>query len=146
MIVETDFETIRYIWKDYLWPTRTSAIEQHSAMLLNGTFDIKNFDNKATFLLYHDNGSIAGCNSGHLCSDNSYRSRGLYVFPEYRKQGIGKKLLEHTINIGKKENANMIWSYPRYESWKTYQSAGFSLCSEWAASETGTNAYCILKF
>jgi len=145
MITEIDFETIRCIWKDYLWPSRTSAIETHSAMLLDGTFDIKNFNNKVTFLVYYVNGSIAGCNSGHLCSDNSYRSRGLYVFPQYRKQGIGKKLLEHTINIGKKENANMIWSYPRYESWNTYQSAGFSLCSEWAGSETGINAYCILK-
>jgi len=146
MITETDWYTIKYIWKDYLWPIRASAIEPHSAMLLDGTFEIKNFDNKATFLVYHENGSIAGCNSGHLCNDNSYRSRGLYVFPQYRKKGIGKKLLEYTINIARKENADLVWSYPRYESWNTYKSAGFSLVSDWAMSETGVNAYCVIKF
>jgi len=145
MIIETDWYTIKYIWKDYLWPIRSSAIEPHSAMLLDGTFDIKNFDNKATFLVYHENGSIAGCNSGHLCSDNTYRSRGLYVFPEYRKKGIGKELLKSTINIGIEQQANLIWSYPRYESWSTYSSAGFTLAGQWEKSETGINTYCILK-
>jgi len=145
MITETDWYTIKYIWKHYLWPIRSSAIEPHSAMLLDGTYDIKNFDNKATFLVYHENGSIAGCNSGHLCSDNTYRSRGLYVFPEYRKKGIGKELLKSTINIGIEQQANLIWSYPRYESWSTYSSAGFTLAGQWEKSETGINTYCILK-
>jgi GNAT superfamily N-acetyltransferase len=145
MIVETHFENIKEIWYKHLWPNRISKIESHSAMLLNSTYDIKNFDYPATFLLYYDNDKIAGCNSGHMCSDNTYRSRGLYVFPEFRNKGYGKALLEHTINIGKQEHAKSIWSYPRFESWSTYNAAGFKLMSEWAKSETGTNAYCILE-
>lgn len=145
MIVKTDFDTIKSIWSEHLWPNRVSKIEPHSAMLLDGTYDMKNFDYPATFLLYYDNDKIAGCNSGHMCSDNTYRSRGLYVFPEYRKKGYGKILLEHTINIGKQEHAKSVWSYPRFESWSTYKSAGFELLGDWEKSETGTNAYCILK-
>jgi len=145
MITNTDFNTIDKIWREFLWSTRISKIETHSAMLLDGTYDIKNFDYPPTFLIYLIDDKIVGCNSGHMCSDNTYRSRGLYVFPEYRKKGIGKALLEYTINNGIRENADAIWSFPRYESWNTYQSAGFSLCSEWAGSETGINAYCILK-
>jgi len=142
MIVQTDFETINLIWSKHLWPTRVSKIETHSAMLLDKTYDIKNFDYLATFLVYYEDEKIAGCNSGHMCSDNTYRSRGLYVFPEYRKKGYGKALLEHTISLGKQQNASLIWSYPRFESWNTYQSAGFNLINEWDKSETGTNAYC----
>jgi len=144
-IVETDFDTINKIWTEHLWPSRISKIETHSAMLLNKTYDIKNFDHKVTFLLLYEGNHIAGCNSGHMCSDNTYRSRGLYVFPEYRKKGYATSLLKHTINIGKDEHACSVWSYPRYESWSSYGAAGFSLITSWEKSETGTNAYCICK-
>jgi GNAT superfamily N-acetyltransferase len=146
MISKTDFKTINKIWTEQLWPNRVSKIEPHSAMLLNKTYDIKNFDYDATYFLYHVDGKIAGCNSGHKCTDNTYRSRGLYVFPEYRKQGIGKHLLVATIQQGKEENCDLVWSYPRFESWTTYKSAGFELISDWAESETGLNAYCQYKF
>ncbi len=52
MIVKTDFDTIKSIWSEHLWPNRVSKIEPHSAMLLDGTYDMKNFDYPATFLLY----------------------------------------------------------------------------------------------
>ena len=145
MIQDTDFNTIYEIWYKHLWPNRLSKIESHSAMLLNETYDIKNFDYKPIYLIYRIGTEIAGCNSGHMCSDNTYRSRGLYVFPAYRKQGIAVKLLKHTINKGMQEKANLIWSYPRFESWSTYMSAGFELQSMWKKSETGLNAYCTLK-
>lgn len=145
MIVKTDFNTINTIWSKHLWPNRISKIEPHSAMLLDGTFDIKNFDFNPAFLILYDNDKIAGCNSGHMCADGSYRSRGLFVFPEFRKKGYGKELLLHTINMGIEEKAKLVWSYPRFESWSTYESAGFTLASEWNNSETGVNAYCTLK-
>lgn len=142
MIVETDFNTIKIIWTHHLWPNRESKIESHSAMLLTGGYDIHNFDYKPTYLLYYIDGKIAGCNSGHLCNDNKYRSRGLYVFPEFRKKGIGTELLQATIRQGKKENCALVWSYPRFESWSTYKAAGFELISDWTDGETGVNAYC----
>lgn len=142
MIIETDFDTINSIWSEYLWPDRVSKIESHSAMILTGGYDIKNFDYKASYFIFKIDDKIVGCNSGHLCSDNKYRSRGLYVFPEYRRHGIGKELLLATINQGIKENCDLIWSYPRIESWGTYSSAGFALVSSWSQSETGINAYC----
>jgi GNAT superfamily N-acetyltransferase len=143
MILKTDFETILTIWKNDLWPSRSSMIESHSAMLLDGTYDLKNYVYKPNFFVYMVDGKIAGCNSGHKCCDNTYRSRGLFVYPEYRKQGIGTKLLTQTIQQGLYEDCITIWSYPRYESWSTYESANFKLVSDWAKSETGDNAYCI---
>jgi len=146
MIVKTTFPTILNIWQNYLWINRKSKIESHSAMLLDKTYDIKNFDYEASYFLYVIDGKIAGCNSGHKCSDNTYRSRGLYVFPEYRGHGYGTQLLLETIKQGKVEFANTVWSYPRSESWDTYKKAKFKLVSDWEESEMGRNAYCLLKF
>lgn len=142
MIEITDFETILKIWQEKLWPERISKIETHSAMLLSGEYELKNFNYTPTYFIYKVGNLIVGCNSGHMCCDNSYRSRGLYVLPAFRKKGIGKQLLVATIEQGEKENCEYVWSYPRLESWPTYKSAGFSLVGDWHEGETGVNALC----
>lgn len=142
MIKQISFEDILSIWSNYLWKERESKIEPQSAMLFLEGYDLKNFDYPSSYFAYYVNDVIAGVNSGHLCYDMSYRSRGLFVFPEYRGQSIGTKLLIETINQGQKESAKFVWSYPRLSSWSTYQKAGFKLYSDWAESETSTNAFC----
>lgn len=142
MITVITFDEIFKVWATKLWPNRNSAIETHSAMLLSKSFDINNFNYPATYFAYVIDDMIVGCNSGHGCTDNSYRSRGLYVDESYRKQGIGSKLLQATINQAKLENYKMIWSYPRKTSWNTYQNVGFALLRDWEMSEVGENSYC----
>lgn len=145
MITTAGFETVYDLWRNHLWPDRTTNIEAHSAMLMSGQYELKNFRYPPTFFVLYIEGKLVGCNSGHKCCDGSYRSRGLYVLPEYRKNGYGKEFLLATIEQGRKENATFVWSYPRYESWPTYESAGFELASEWKKDETGTNAFCIYR-
>ena len=142
MITTFSYDEIFLIWQKYLWPNRISTIEQHSAMLFLTGHDLKNYDYEPTFFCFIKNDAIAGVNSGHKCCDGSYRSRGLYVFPEYRNQGIGTKLLIAASNQGSSEQCKFVWSYPRFESWKTYERAGFSLSSDWLESEMGINAFC----
>jgi len=146
MIVKISFEEILDIWRNKLWPNRISKIESHSAMLLNGTMTLQNWQFEPSYFAYKIDNNIVGCNSGHKCEDNSYRSRGLFVFPEYRKRGIGVELLLATIQQANLEKCNNVWSYPRQSSWATYQKAGFSLYSDWHQGESDINAYCILKF
>lgn len=145
MIKIVSFEQAKEVWSRYLWPSRVSPIESNSAMnFLNG-YDMRSMYTTPTFFAYVQDDKIIGVNSGHMCGDNSYRSRGLYVSTEYRNQGIGVKLLLETISQAKKESANFIWSYPRQTSWNTYQKAGFMLASDWEISETSdSNAYCRL--
>lgn len=143
MITEIDFNSIYPVWKDFLWPTRTSKIETNSAMIYLGGIDISNMSYCPTFFAYIVNNKIYGVNSGHKCKDQSYRSRGLYVFPEHRKNGIGSKLLLAVIAQAKKENCKFIWSYPKQSSWTSYQKVGFSLTSVWETSEMDINAYCM---
>ena len=145
MIQEISFEEIIPLWKNNLWPNRVSPIESHSAMMYNGSIEMKNFDLPIQFHAYMDNNDIVGTNSVHMCADGLARSRGLWVCPNFRQKGIGKHLLLHAIDVARVYNATGIWSYPRKTSWRTYESAGFSLTSDWQTSETSeANAYCYL--
>lgn len=142
MISNTTFDVINEIWSKELWPNRKSIITPTSAMNYLEGYDLINMTYNPTFICYLVEEEIAGVNSGHLCMDGSYRSRGLFVYPKYRKQGIGPKLLLATIDQGRKENARFVWSYPRNTSWETYKKAGFELTTDWEYSETGINAFC----
>lgn len=145
MIKQISYDQILPLWEHYLWPNRIEKIEEHSAMLFLEGYDLKNFNYKPTFFGYFMHGILAGVNSGHLCMDNSYRSRGLFVFKNFRGCGIGQKLLTSTIEQGKDEKADFIWSYPRFTSWKTYEAVGFNLASDWKTTDNGQNAYCIIN-
>jgi GNAT superfamily N-acetyltransferase len=147
-IKSISFAEILPIWKNDLWPNRVSEITATSAMCFLGGYSYENMEGSPTFLGYFVNNELVGVNSGHYTKHNDgYRSRGLYVFPEFRRQGIGIALLKATIAWAKNENATMCWSYPKYTSWKTYQTAGFILASDWEKSEmSDKNAYCRFEF
>jgi len=146
MLIKLEWKKIYYIWSNHLWPNR-SVIEPTSAMCYLNGYDIVNMQSLPTFFGYTINDKIVAVNSGHACSNqNNYRSRGLWVDPNYRGQGIAQKLLKATIEQGHREEFNQIWSYPRQSSWPTYQAVGFKLSSDWTSSETSeANAYCILN-
>jgi GNAT superfamily N-acetyltransferase len=146
MIKEIDFETILPIWREKLWPGRISAIETHSAMLhLSPIHDMGNFILPAWYIGVFEGDMLVGVNSGHMCTDDTARSRGLWVSPDYRKKGLGKQLLIATTSFAKTFNASAIWSYSRKTSWPTYESIGYKLTSDWQQSETSeANAYCYM--
>jgi GNAT superfamily N-acetyltransferase len=146
MIRKITFEQIYPIWQLHLWPTRQSKIERTSAMKFFGGYDIENMSFDPTFFGYFFNNQLVGVNSGHSCVDGSYRSRGLFVFPEFRKHGIGVQLLRAAITQAHAEYAYCIWSYPKKSSWTTYEKAGFTLASNWEQSELDINAYAIKIF
>lgn len=143
MIVQANFSKIFPIWKHDLWPDRTSEITETSAMCFLGGYSLDNMVKPATFFAYKIDNMIVGVNSVHPCSDGGYRSRGLYVNPDFRNKGIGTVLLKESIDFATSKGAGYIWSYPKYNSWSTYNKAGFKLASDWEDSELGKNAYCV---
>ena len=110
-------------------------------------YNMANMSTEASFFGFIIDDQLVGVNSGHMCPrGNSYRSRGLWVHPYFRKKGIGQQLLTATIEQGWKENAAMVWSYPRKTSWNTYEAVGFKLASDWLPSETSEyNAFCSIS-
>ncbi len=143
---EISFDEIFPIWNNDLWPNRVSKIESHSAMVyLSDKFSMEQFTLPAWYFGVFNNGELLGVNSGHMCSDGSARSRGLWVSPDRRGHGHGLALLNMTSDRASVAGATAVWSYPRRTSWTTYRAAGFQLMSDWEESETSeANAYCKL--
>lgn len=146
MITEISFEQILPLWLK-LWPWhQVSTIEKHSCMMFTGRFFGLDYEPKITYFGIIQDDTVVAVNSGHTTPENLYRSRGLWVEPEYRSNGYGVALLEASIRKSVELGCAGTWSYPRDTSWATYNAAGFDLATDWIVSENNIkNAYCFMK-
>ena len=136
-----DFDTIQTIWEKNLWPNRTSAIETHSAMTwpFEGNpdpIDMNIFNYPATFWGVYLDSKLVGVNSGHKTTDEQYRSRGIWVDPEYRKRGVAQMLFLMTAHQAKVEGCEMLWSIPRKIALPAYTKFGFETVGDYIVTET----------
>lgn len=145
------FEEINSIWSTKLWPNRVSKIETHSAMTWPPTnfgkpYSMEVFTYPATFLGIYDNNKLIAVNSGHLTNKHEYRSRGLWVDPEYRGQKLAQQILLATIDQAKKETRGLIWSIPRLTALPAYEKVGFKTVGDVVdeGMEFGPNIYCYI--
>ena len=143
------FEEILPIWSEYLWPNRTSIIEPYSAIEYNSlpyTYNLTYSACNSTFFGLYEDMHLVGVNSGHPTGE-SYRSRGLYVFNQYRGNNYGAILLSETVEFAKNNGYKFAWSIPRQTSIRSYNAAGFSIVSDWFGTETSDhNAYVSIYF
>lgn len=139
-IIEITFEEILSVWQEHLWPDRTSAYETHSAMTWPYTsetvYDMSIFDYPATYWGFWDNDQLCGVNSGHATTDTEYRSRGLWVDPLWRSEGLGTALLQQTCEHAESLGYVMCWSLPRVKSLSVYRRADFSEVGDVIETET----------
>jgi GNAT superfamily N-acetyltransferase len=102
------------------------------------------FNYPATFFAAYDNERIIGVNSGHKTADKLYRSRGLWVDPNYRKQGVAQLLFESTETQARLEGCDAVWSIPRKTALSAYQRFGFETVGDFFGTETSeANIYVI---
>lgn len=142
MIELIEYSDIQQIWSNHLWPGRLD-IEPVSAMLYQTGYSMEHFKLPVFYFGIRHSGLLIGVNSGHMCSDNSFRSRGLWVDPNFRRLGYGIQLLESTIQQSRIMKSTFCWSLPRKSSWPTYQSVGFQKTSDWLSTDTSdANCYC----
>jgi GNAT superfamily N-acetyltransferase len=142
-IKEITFEETLPFWKE-LWYPKTD-IQKRSGRLLAG-FNrsiITNDDIEVTFFGAEVDDKIVGVNSGYSPNDFSYRSRGLFVLPEYRHKGIAQRLLKATEENANKNCLVMIWSMPRITALKTYLNFGFVRISDFFDGEYGQNCFVV---
>ena len=135
------FEQITSVWQNHLWPDRESPIESHSAMTwpFEGNpeqYDMNVFNYPATFWGVYIDNKLVGVNSGHKTTDTQYRSRGIWVDPEYRKQGVAQNLFNMTEHRAILEKCNMIWSLPRKTALAAYTKFGFETVGDFIKTET----------
>ena len=145
MIEYITFLDIQEIWKKHLWPNRKEILPMSNMRYEAIPYTSISKKYTPTFFAYIVDGEIAGVNSGHCSSRFHYRSRGLFVFPQYRKKGIGTKLLKHACYLGR--NAEMVycWSLPRKVALETYLNAGFEQTSKFFETETSEQNCYVIK-
>jgi GNAT superfamily N-acetyltransferase len=148
-VQQITFQEILPIWQNKLWLNRVSKIETHSAMTwtythINQPYSMDVFNYPATFLGIFDQDKLVAVNSGHLTTQQEYRSRGLWVDPDYRGMSLAQIILLATINQAKLENAEMIWSIPRLTALSAYDRVGFKTVGDIINEgvEFGPNIYC----
>ena len=141
------FEQILRIWQNELWPDRESPIETHSAMtwpLTNSIpIDMDIFKYEPFFYGILENDELVAVNSGHKTEKNIYRSRGLWVDPNFRKKGYGKLLLKILSEEAYNRRCDLIWSIPRKSALPVYTKAGFKTVGDFfdEGMEFGPNIY-----
>lgn len=140
-ILRIDFETVLPIWQNKLWVGRGSAIETHSAMTWpfswpDTEIDMSIFDYPATFWGAYIDNKLVGVNSGHRSAEIEYRSRGIWVDPDYRKHGVSQMLFAMTQHQAMIEKSEMIWSIPRKTALPAYTKFGFNTVGDFFGTET----------
>lgn len=142
IIKEIDFEEIKEIWSTKLWPNRVSPIKHYSAMTFMGDSSGKFSERPAKFLAGYLDDKIVAVDSIHLAERYMARNRGLWVHEDYRRQGLGIKILDAAVNAARELGAQAIWSFPRQSSIKTHFASGFIQASDWLEDgEFGPNCY-----
>jgi len=121
-VTSIDYMEISQSWNQ-LW---AEGHEPYSSMLMNSGFDhhIKDQYKWRGFAVKH-RGLIVGVNAGHKSSPRDYRTRGLWVDPDYRGQGIAQLLFEKLENQAQHECCRWLWSYPRLSALGSYIKAGY---------------------
>ena len=150
IITEITFSDILSVWQEHLWPDRTSDYETHSAMTWPWTtdseYDMSIFDYPAIYWGFYDNEVLCGVNSGHATNDTEYRSRGLWVDPLLRSQGVGTALLYKTQEHAKSLGYVMCWSLPRVSALSVYVRSGFSEVGDVISTETSNHNQYVRRY
>lgn len=155
-----DFHTARDVWSHNLWPGRQSPIEANSAMRWLGGIEMDLMSYPASFWGITTDlptKKIIGLLSGHFGGEilvpefshhtRSFRTRGLWVDPNYRLQGIARTLMQEAENQARIEECRALWTFPRKTSFLAYQRLGFQQAGNWlgendpGAGEFGPNCY-----
>ena len=140
-----DFQTILPIWEEELWLGRSSEIKPMSSMTYLGGFDMSIYEKyePTFFAVYNVVNEIVGVNSGHRTSDDLYRSRGIWVDPRYRGNGIAGILFCELFGQAINEQCEAVWSVPRKNALLAYEKVGFKQTSDFfdEGMEFGPNCY-----
>ncbi len=143
MIKEISFDIIKEIWDIKLWPNRKTSINPMSSIILGGGYDMNIYNFTPTFWGAFVNDKLIGVNSGFQTGNGYYRSRGIWIDPEYRRKNIATELMNKIEETAIKEECHTLWSMPRDTAITFYESFGYEKVSDWFDEnvEFGPNCY-----
>ena len=124
-IKEISFEDILPLWKNNLWPERTSKIEPTSAINIEAKIDMSIMTYSPHFVGVFANLRLVSVLSGHQTSEKNYRLRGLWVAHEFRNLGYGTKIMDHMILNAKQLGFDQVWILNRVYNEDYFKKFGF---------------------
>lgn len=134
MIVNLTFEEIDEVWfeQDMWFDINTQLRRMESNPYSSRTYIGGRAEHAGNpvFYGYVEDEVLMGVNSYSHVNEIECRSRGLYVYPDFRSSGIGEKLLRHAIEANRDMSYKFIWSMPRLAACGVYERAGYTLTSE----------------
>lgn len=128
-IQKAKFEDVLPFWQQQLWSERTTPIEAMSAIDPDGKIDPSFQSRKECAFFWQavdSNNRVVGV-VGAQTMGGTYRSRGLWVDPTVRSQGIGRKLVGAVVTAARAQNKTSIWTMPRASSVDFYKKIGFKI-------------------
>lgn len=172
VLEECRFDDVLAIWQMRLWSGRISKIESNSAMKWLGGIDLDLMQAPASFWRIRTvekkiNGTpphVIAVLSGHFGgfipapnvqnSDSaklirSFRTRGLFVVPEFRGLGAASAIMKAALIEAKKSGCEAAWTFPRKNAMPAYEKMGFKMVGSWigendpGAGEFGPNCFAI---
>lgn len=136
---KTTFEHILPVWQNKLWSGRKSTIETHSVMTWpwndQPCHDMAIFEYPATFWCATSADQIIAVISGHKTSDCHYRTRGIWVDPDYRLCGVSQTLFLLVTAQAQLERCKKLWSLPKQSAIRAYTKAGFTTVGDYFVTE-----------
>lgn len=103
------------------------------------------YDSEASFFSFLQGDQVAGVVSGFKTSNKEYRSRGLFVFPNARREGIATTLLREIEKQAMKEGCDTLWTMPRKTAIDFYTSFGFERVGDWFDEDVEFGPNCFVK-
>tara|TARA_S200002703_G_scaffold105818_1_gene91791 strand:- start:1123 stop:1578 length:456 start_codon:yes stop_codon:yes gene_type:complete len=133
-ILPLTFEQIDEVWfeMDMWYYVNTNMKRMESNPYSNRTYigGRSEHAGNPVFYCYVEDEILMGVNSYSHVNKTECRSRGLYVYPDFRGSGVGEKLLRHAIEENRDKGYEYIWSMPRLAACKVYERAGYTLTTE----------------
>ena len=146
-IHNSNFNIVKYVWAQNLWPKRKSLIEEVSYIDSSGdiTLENKNIKKPVFWIMKKLSSSnnelqnIIATLSGYQINNYQFRIRGLWIHPDYRRLGLSQKLFLHAEKYAIDLSCKTLWSMPRYSALLSYLKFDFKVFKKLEQYEFGSH-------
>lgn len=146
-IQPSNFKEVLPLWRDHLWPNRTSEIEPTNPIVFKGGYNLDYLNRTPVFFkatVNNESKPIAAI-SGFETEPHEFRMRGIIILPEYARKGIGQRLFKAIEDHCKNNNYKRIWTLPRQANIEFYKNLGFTQVSDWIDDEFEFGPNCFVE-
>ena len=144
-VEEISFEEIKEVWEKELWPDKKNGVAKANEWTWEwsvirskrklGKDKQMAKEVEPTFIGIRSGQELVAVNSCYYSNTQGmfkyWRSRGLWVHPNFRGQKYSSVVLIWCLEYAKRKGGHWMWTVPRESALPAYKSAGFVQQSDW---------------